>query len=529
MGDRQRAPPGRAARADPGGERVRRSAARRARERASAGGQPRSRRADHVRRSRHLAELTGWSASSSSAAPGSTASRPATRTTSTAARPNASSCTTRCRCPPGPATSARSRGATPRPRRGRAGGGSRPASARMSPTATAAYARTRRCDGWRRWSPASRRPTRSSHAVIEEVARLLGAQTGILVRFGPEAEHGDRHGRRGWAERAGLDLDIGRRAGGVRRPHVDRRGDPHRPHRARRRLHRRRGQPRRASARARPALVGRGPRDRRRPHVGRRSRSTTGAAVLSPDAEARIGEFAELVALCLSSAEARSELRRLARAHRGRGRRRAPAARAQPARRRPAAAGRRCRCTCAWPARPSPDLRAAGCSRGRGSELRRRWRSCASSPAASTRRCSPTSGLRAALETHSARAPVPVTVDVELDARPARAGRGGRLLRGRRGAHERREVRRPRPRRRGRRRDATASRRRGRRRRRRRRRPGRRAPGCAVSPTASRRSAGACAVTSPAAGGTRVEAWIPVEAPAAALDLPIGTPLGDRA
>ena len=50
-------------------------------------------------------------------------------------------------------------------------------------------------------------------------------------------------------------------------------------------------------------------------------------------------------------------------------------------------------------------------------------------------------GLDAALSALAARSPVPVDVDVDVDRAAAGRGRGGRLLRGRRGAHQRRQAR----------------------------------------------------------------------------------------
>ena len=82
----------------------------------------------------------------------------------------------------------------------------------------------------------------------------------------------------------------------------------------------------------------------------------------------------------------------LARAHRRGRRRRAAAARAQPARRRPAAAGRARAAAAADPGRHPPRPgggRGAG-RRPRATSSPSRWRSCASSPAASTRRSSNT-------------------------------------------------------------------------------------------------------------------------------------------
>ena len=59
-----------------------------------------------------------------------------------------------------------------------------------------------------------------------------------------------------------------------------------------------------------------------------------------------------------------------------------------------------------------PDSAVAACSTRRGDELARRWRSCASSPAASTPRCSPTRGLGPALASRSpTRASMPAVVE----------------------------------------------------------------------------------------------------------------------
>ena len=99
-------------------------------------------------------------------------------------------------------------------------------------------------------------------------------------------------------------------------------------------------------------------------------------------------------------------------------------------------------------------------------------------------------GLPVALETLAARAPVRVTLDVDLVRAPARAGRGRGLLPGRRRADERRQVRRGGIGDRRRRARERHARRRGDRRRQGRRRPRAAAPGCADWPTASRRSTG---------------------------------------
>ena len=106
-------------------------------------------------------------------------------------------------------------------------------------------------------------------------------------------------------------------------------------------------------------------------------------------------------------------------------------------------------------------------------------------------------GLGAALEALAGRAPIEVDL-AELPGRPAaRADRGGRLLRGRRGAHQRRQVRARQPGHRARGAPQRARRRRGRRRRHRRRRSGPRIGSARASPTGFRRSTGACRSTLP--------------------------------
>ena len=100
-------------------------------------------------------------------------------------------------------------------------------------------------------------------------------------------------------------------------------------------------------------------------------------------------------------AELRARLDEL-RASRGRlvarRRRRAPAARARPPRRRAARASSRVALHCVSRAkRLPPDSEAARCSTPRSPSCASASRSCASSPAASTRRCSPTAGSTPAL------------------------------------------------------------------------------------------------------------------------------------
>ena len=136
------------------------------------------------------------------------------------------------------------------------------------------------------------------------------------------------------------------------------------------------------------------------------------------------------------------EARRIAGARRGGRRRRAPAARAQPARRRAAAArlgraraehGRR-----EARERPAGARRAAAAAQddlARGlAELRELARGI--HPAVLTER-----GLGPALDALLARAPVPVEIAELPEERLAGAGRGGGLLRRRRGDHQRGEVR----------------------------------------------------------------------------------------
>jgi PAS domain S-box-containing protein len=144
------------------------------------------------------------------------------------------------------------------------------------------------------------------HAVTEEVARLLGAQTAILVRFGPEADTATGVVVAAWSEPGTISISVGERVefdgptsiAGVIHTGRTARVDDYTA--AEGNLAARlRALGLRSSVAAPVTVDGR--------MWGAVTVSTTGTAVLSPDAEARIGEFTELVALCLASAEARSE------------------------------------------------------------------------------------------------------------------------------------------------------------------------------------------------------------------------------
>ena len=237
----------------------------------------------------------------------------------------------------------------------------------------------------------------------------------------------------------------------------------------------------------------------------------------------RLGRGEEIrTALTAENEQLNAELRgqgggaaRLARAHRRGRRRRAAPDRARPARRRPAAAGRAGDEPAAGPRqarRPTPTA-PPSCSTRRSASCARRLASCASSPAASTRRCSPTAAWTrrsAALAARSpgagradrrrpaTRCPAPVEatayfVVAEALTNVAKLRRGERAPRC---AVERAtdgavvvEVAR---------------------RRRRRRRPGDRAPACAGCATASPRSTAALTSTSPPGEGTTAASGAPV-------------------
>ena len=163
-------------------------------------------------------------------------------------------------------------------------------------------------------------------------------------------------------------------------------------------------------------------------------RDGRGAAALALDNERLDAELRARV----------EELQRLApAAARGRAGR-APAPRARPARRRAAAARRALAA-----ARPRPraarratrTARQASCSTARATRRARRSRTCASSPAASTRPCSPTAAsARRSRRWPTARRCRSRSPRVPEERLPG-AGRGRRLLRRRRVADERRQVR----------------------------------------------------------------------------------------
>ncbi len=148
-------------------------------------------------------------------------------------------------------------------------------------------------------------PERIFHAVTEEVARLLGGQTANLVRFDAEPLTGTVVAA--WSEPETVSMPLGQRVSfdgptsvtaviqTGRTARIDDystiEGDL---------AERLRGLGLRSSVAAPVSVDGR--------MWGAVTVSTTGTAVLSADSEARVGQFAELVALCLSSAEARSEL-----------------------------------------------------------------------------------------------------------------------------------------------------------------------------------------------------------------------------
>ena len=183
-------------------------------------------------------------------------------------------------------------------------------------------------------------------------------------------------------------------------------------------------------------------RSRRRPAVGRARASTpsrrcrrtpSSGCATSPSSSRRRSPTPTRTRSSPRRARASSQARR----------RRAPAARAQPARRRPAAARRRSRSSCGWSRRSSAATR-----RRRGARRRARARSSTEAleelrelargihPAVLTER-----GLDRRARGAAPRAPLPVEVCERARAPAARAGRGGRLLRRRRGADQRRQVR----------------------------------------------------------------------------------------
>ncbi|HEX5251799.1 MAG TPA: PAS domain S-box protein [Gaiellales bacterium] len=149
------------------------------------------------------------------------------------------------------------------------------------------------------------RPDEIFAAVCEEVARLLGGQTGNLVRFGNGPGTGTVVA--GWAEESDIPMPIGAEIafdGPTAIAEAVRTGRPARVDDYARvdgdLAERLRGLGVRSSVAAPVAADGR--------LWGAIIVSTTGDATLARDAEARIGQFAEVVALCLSSTEARAQL-----------------------------------------------------------------------------------------------------------------------------------------------------------------------------------------------------------------------------
>ena len=171
--------------------------------------------------------------------------------------------------------------------------------------------------------------------------------------------------------------------------------------------------------------------------------SSTRRGVAAGDTEARLAGFTELVATAIANAESQAQLtasrarivaaadqtrRRIERdLHDGAQQRLVSLA----LRLRVAQAARTTRGRASWrlswtrwsPRPPAP------------------WTSCASWPAASTRRSSPRAGWLPALKVLARRSAVPVELDVRVARPVAGADRGRRLLRGRRGADQRRQAR----------------------------------------------------------------------------------------
>ena len=143
------------------------------------------------------------------------------------------------------------------------------------------------------------------HAVTEEVARLLGGQTANLVRFDPDSATGAVVAA--WNEGDTVSMPVGERVafdgptaiGRViatgRTARIDDYGEVEGEL-----ADRLRGLGLRSSVAAPITADGR--------LWGAVTVSTIGAAVLAGDAEERVSAFAELVALCLSSTEARAQL-----------------------------------------------------------------------------------------------------------------------------------------------------------------------------------------------------------------------------
>ena len=162
--------------------------------------------------------------------------------------------------------------------------------------------------------------------------------------------------------------------------------------------------------------------------------------------------------------------------------------------------------------RDDPDGADADPHRAPARSSRTRSPSCASSPAASTRRCSPTAGSAAALEALAARAPLPVELAADLDERLPGPVEAAAYYVVAEALDERRQVRRGLGGRGARAAAERPRRRRGRRRRRRRRRP---ALGSGLRGLADRVEAldGELEVESAAGAGTTVRAVIPLSPP----------------
>ena len=157
------------------------------------------------------------------------------------------------------------------------------------------------------------------------------------------------------------------------------------------------------------------------------------------DAEQRIAYFAELAAQALANAQAREELGGVARPHRRRPgdaeRRRLERNLHDGAQQRLVSLALMLRLA----ARRHPDDEDLGRAGEELSHALQELRELARGihPAVLTER-----GLEPALRALADRAPVPVELDVALEAAAARPGRGRRLLRRLRGADQRRQVRR---------------------------------------------------------------------------------------
>jgi PAS domain S-box-containing protein len=362
------------------------------------------------------------------------------------------------------------------------------------------------------------------HAVTEEVARLLGGQTANLVRF-ENAATGTVVA--GWSDEGVVAMPIGERVafdGPTSVAAVIRTGRTARiddyTDVAGELAERLRALGLRSSVAAPVTVDGR--------MWGAITVSTIGAAVLANDAETRIGQFTELVALCLSSAEARSELA----ASRARIVAAGDAERRRLERNLHDGAQQRL-------VSLSLDLRMARSTVAEGSETARLLEGASRELMAAleelrelARGIHPAvltdQGLRAAIQNLTGRATVPVAAAVDIDGdlpAPVEAAVYYVIAEALTNVTK----------------YATAT-----------------AADVAVSSDAdgvhvavaddgvggadpARGSGlrgladrvealgGRLAVTSPAAGGTRVEAWIPVEAPAAGLDLPVGTHLAGPA